>query len=94
MSQFVIGQQGEITLNTGTNISAAATREIEVKKPDGTIVKQVATLEPDNMSVKAVFAFDDFGPWKARAIITFTGSPAVKGLPDEILVFDDWKNTL
>jgi len=90
MGQFVKGQYGEIILDTEINLSTATVLKIQVRKPDGTVVEQTATLESDNTSLKANFLFDVDGYWMRRAVITLGGN-VVEGIPEEFHVLDDWK---
>jgi hypothetical protein len=91
MGQFVKGQYGEIILDTETDLSTATDLKIQVRKPNGTVVEETATLESDNTSLKASFLLDTDGIWQRRSVVTFTGGNVVEGIPESFNVLDDWK---
>jgi len=92
MGQFVKGQYGEMILDTETDLTTATVIKMECRKPDGTVIESVATLETDNTSIKANFLLNEAGVWQRRAVITFGGSNVVEGVPESFTVLDDWKN--
>jgi hypothetical protein len=92
MANFKKNQSGEILLDTEQDCSLATKLEIWCKKPnaDRTVVKQTATLEADDQTVKASFTFDVAGNWERKAVITFSPANEVHGEVSEFTVDEIW----
>lgn len=73
MTKVYIGDAGTvITLDCGTDISAATAREIEVRKPDGSTATWAAVASGSNAIAYTTLAgtFDMAGRWRLQAHVT------------------------
>jgi hypothetical protein len=77
MSKVYVGDIGtRITLDCGTDISAASARSIEVRKPDGTATSWAATASGTNgLYFDTVSStLDMAGDWRLQAKVTIAGN--------------------
>lgn len=75
MSKIYVGDTGTvIVLDCGENISAAVSRSIQVRKPNGQVVSWVAQASGTNSISFTSLAgtFDQPGIWKLQAVVALS----------------------
>ena len=76
MSKVYVGQDWQLTLDTNEDVSAATTKQIRVRKPDGSIENKAASVV-DTTKLRITLTntdIDQNGMWKFQTYAEVGGS--------------------
>jgi len=94
-SKMYVGDIGTLwRIDVGSDVSAAITYNIQVRKPDGTAVTWSATLDTDGQTLLYTIASGDYnlpGVYTAHAEVIYADGTRWLGERFNTLIFAQWK---